>query len=308
MFSKREIQHRGCYLGDRVISIFEYSDYRLFLRDRLRAQKADGRFIKKADGRPITYKSLGEAAGFTSKGFLTQILQGRTNLPERMIGAIAKALDLRKKERDYFALLVRFNQAKRATRRAEWHQRIREGFKTEAKAPGLERFEYYRKWYYSAVRSLLGYFAFRGDYADLARQLEPAITPAQAKRAVGLLERLGLIQRKEDGLYHPSDRGIATGGVSEEAAVSHALIQFQRETMDLAKDALEKAPESEPSASTLTLGLSEAGCKALEEKLRILRRELAEIARSDQGADRVIQVNLHAFPLTRAPRAPAKRP
>jgi uncharacterized protein (TIGR02147 family) len=295
-----------------VISIFEYSDFRLFLRDRLQAQKARGRFIKKAHGRlikkadggPITYKTLGEAAGFTSKGFLTQVLQGRTNLPERMIGAIAKALDLKKKERDYFDLLVRFNQAKRATRRAELHQRILEGFKAETRPPALERFEYYRKWYYSAVRSLLGYFTFRGDYADLAKQFEPAITPAQAKRAVGLLDKLGLIQRKEDGLYHPSDRLIASGGVSEEAAVSHALIQFQRETMDLAKEALESAPGAKRSASTLTLGLSDAGYQTLEEKLRILRLEMAEIARSDKGPDRVIQVNLHAFPLTRAPRAP----
>jgi uncharacterized protein (TIGR02147 family) len=275
-----------------VISIFDYSDYRLFLRDWLQAQKADGH--------PITYEALGEAAGFTSKGFLTQILQGKTNLPERMIGDIAKALDLRKKERDYFDLLVRFNQAKRASQRAELHKRIQEDFKAEAKALALEQFEYYQKWYYSAVRSLLGYYAFSGDYADLAKQLEPAITPAQAKRAVSLLEQLGLIQKKADGLYHPSDRLITSG----EASVSHALIQFQRETMDLAKEALENVPKPKRSASTLTLGLSEAGYKALEEKLRILRKEMVEIAKFDKGIDRVIQVNLHAFPLTRTPRTP----
>jgi len=270
-----------------VISIFDYSDYRLFLRDWLQAQKADGH--------PITYEALGEAAGFTSKGFLTQVLQGKTNLPERMIGDIAKALDLRKKERDYFDLLVRFNQAKRATQRAELHQRIQDGFKADAKALALEQFEYYQKWYYSAIRSLLGYFPFKGDYADLAKQLEPAITPAQAKRAVNLLSELGLIQRKEDGLYHLTDRLITSG----EAFVSHAVIQFQRETMDLAKEALETFPKAKRSGSTLTLGLSEAGYKALEEKLKVLRREMVEIAKFDKDIDRVIQVNLHAFPMTR---------
>jgi uncharacterized protein (TIGR02147 family) len=273
-----------------VVSIFAYSDYRLFLRDWLQEQKAGGH--------PLTYEALGEAAGFSSKGFLTQILQGKTNLPERMIGRISKALDLRKKERDYFDLLVRFNQAKRAAQRAELHRRIQDGFKADVKALALDQFEYYQKWYYSAIRSLLGYYPFRGDYADLARQLEPAITPAQAKRAVALLAELGLIVRKDDGMYHLTDRLITSG----ESFVPHAIIQFQRETMDLAKEALETFPRSKRSGSTLTLGLSEAGYKALEEKLRVLRQEMVEVARFDKEIDRVIQVNLHAFPLTRKPK------
>ncbi|MDB5048061.1 MAG: hypothetical protein JWO30_1132 [Fibrobacteres bacterium] len=273
-----------------MISIFKYSDYRLFLRDWLQAQKAGGR--------PITYEALGEAAGFTSKGFLTQILQGKTNLPERMIGRISKALELKKKERDYFALLVGFNQAKRASERAELHRLIQEGFKADVKALALEQFEYYQKWYYSAIRSLLGYHPFSGDFADLAKQLEPPITTAQAKRAVHLLEELGLILRGEDGQYRLTDRLITSG----ESFVSHAVIQFQRETMDLAKEALETFPKEKRSGSTLTLGLSEAGYKALEEKLKTLRREMVEIARFDKEIDRVIQVNLHAFPLTRKPK------
>lgn len=275
------------YIGIQVISIFAYSDYRLFLRDWLQARKSAGH--------PITYEALGKAAGFTSKGFLTQILQGKSNLPVRMIGEFAKALGLKKNEREYFDLLARFNQAKRARERADLHARILEDFRTEAKALALEQFEYYRKWYYSAVCSLLGYYPFRGDYAALARQLEPAITPAQAKRAIALLERFDLIARGEDGLYRLTDRSIATG----ESSVSHAVIKFQREAMDLAKAALETFPMAKRSASTLTLGLSEAGYKAMEEKLRTLRKDLVNIARSDQGIDRVIQVNLHAFPLSR---------
>jgi uncharacterized protein (TIGR02147 family) len=277
-----------------VISIFAYSDFRLFLRDWLQARKAEGH--------AITYEALGEAAGFTSKGFLTQILQGKSNLPARMIGEFAKALGLKKKERDYFDLLVRFNQAKRARERADLYSRIEADFKAESKPLALEQFEYYRKWYYSAVRSLLGYYPFRGDYVALARQLEPPITPAQAKRAIALLERFGLIARGEDGLYRLTDRLITSG----ESFVSHAVVEFQREAMDLAKEALEAFPKAERSAATLTLGLSEAGYQAVERKLRALRKNLVEIARFDKGIDRVIQVNLHAFPLTRRRKGDAE--
>jgi uncharacterized protein (TIGR02147 family) len=270
-----------------VVSLFDYSDFRLFLKDWLQEQKTQGH--------PMTYEAFGEAVGFTSKGFLTQILQGKTKVPARMIERISAVLELKKKEREYFLLLVQFNQAKNAKQRAELHRRILEEFRVEAKSLALEQFEYYQKWYYSAIRSLLGYYPFRGDFLDLAKQLDPPITPAQAKRAIKLLEETGLILKKEDGFYHLTDRLITTG----ESFTSHAVIQFQREAMDLAKDALENFPKAKRSGSTLTLGLSEDGYKALEEKLRILRQELVEIARFDKGIDRVIQINLHAFPLTR---------
>jgi uncharacterized protein (TIGR02147 family) len=277
-----------------VISIFDYSDYRLFLRDRLQARKAGGD--------PITYETLGTAAGFTSKGFLTQVLQGKTNLPERMLADFSKALGLKKKERDYFVLLVRFNQAKRASQRAEFHGRILEEFKAEVKALALDQFEYYQKWYYSAIRSLLGYHPFNGDFADLARQLEPAVTPAQAKRAVRLLEDLGLIARADDGGYRLTESLIPSG----DAFISHAVIRFQRDAMDLAKESLESFPNDWRSGSTLTLGLSEAGYAALVERLKKLRQDLVEIARLDPDIDRVVQVNLHAFPLTRKPKDAAR--
>jgi uncharacterized protein (TIGR02147 family) len=273
-----------------VISIFSYSDFRLFLKDWLQEQKTLGH--------PMTYEAFGEAVGFTSKGFLTQILQGKTKVPAGMVNRIAEALELKKKEKDYFGLLVQFNQAKSASQRAELHRRILGDFRAEAKSLALEQFEYYQKWYYSAIRSLLGYHPFRGDYAELAKQLDPAITPAQAKRSIKLLDELGLIAKKEDGFYHLTDRLITSG----ESFTSHAVIHFQREAMDLAKEALENFPKSERSGSTLTLGLSEEGYKAMEEKLRILRQELVEIAKFDKGIDRVIQINLHAFPLTRLPK------
>jgi uncharacterized protein (TIGR02147 family) len=273
-----------------VISLFDYSEFRIFLKDWLQEQKALGH--------PMTYEAFGEAVGFTSKGFLTQILQGKTKVPTRMVNRIAEVLKLKKKEKRYFGLLVQFNQAKSAAKMAELHKRILSDFKVEAKSLAMDQFEYYQKWYYSAVRSLLGYYPFGGDFLALGAQLQPAISAAQAKRAVKLLEELGLIHKKDDGFYHLTDRLITSG----ESFLPHALIHFQRDTMDLAKEALENFPESKRSASTLTLGLSENGYQAMLEKLRILRQELTEIARFDKGIDRVIQVNLHAFPLTRLPK------
>lgn len=220
-----------------------------------------------------------------------------------MLEKLVSGLGLNKKEAKYFILLVNFNQAKRASLRSQLHHEIRDEFRAEAKALEMDQFEYYQKWYYSALRSLLGYYPFRGDYLELGKQIEPNISSAQAKRGLMLLEKLGLILMHEDGYYRLTDRHITSG----EDFISHGVIHFQRQTMDLAKLALEKFPRESRSASTLTLGLSQVGYLEMENKIKKLRQELVELAKFDQKIDRVIQVNFHAFPMTIIPKAKKKK-
>jgi uncharacterized protein (TIGR02147 family) len=190
---------------------------------------------------------------------------------------------------------VKFNQANNHAQRNKYYEKIISGFRARIETLDPEKFDFYKKWYYSAIRSLLGYYPFNGDYEKLAKQLNPAITPGQARKAIQLLKRLGLIEQKEDGYYHLKDRMITTGGTVKSVAVTN----FQQETMLLAREALGRFPRNQRNSATLTLGLSEQGYRAVEERLAVLRKDLFEIARFDKGINRVVQVNLHAFPLTR---------
>lgn len=268
-------------------TIFEYSDYHLFLSEYLASRKQDGT--------ALTYDSLARAIGATSKGFITQIVQGKSKIPSDKITKFALALGLKKKERTYFDFLVRFHQAGTHSRKNEIFKKLTAQFKTKIAHLGPDQYEFYDKWYYSAVRSLLGYYPFTGDFAALARQLGPAITPSQARKTIDLLARLSLIEKRQDGCYHVTDRIISAG----EPINAVAIVNFQQETMDLAKMALEKVPKKHRSDSTLTLGLSEAGYRSVAEKIDALRKELLDVARYDTQIDRVVQINLHAFPMTR---------
>ncbi|MBN1577417.1 MAG: TIGR02147 family protein [Chitinispirillaceae bacterium] len=267
--------------------IFEYSNYRLFLHDYL----LDAR----SQGEGLTYEELGRRVGFTSKGFVTQIIQGKSNIPKDKIHKFGQALGLKIKEQDYFDLLVRFDQAKTHKEKNELFKKLVAGFKIRIQHIGPDKYDFYSTWYYSAIRSLLAYYPFTGNYNKLAAQLTPAITPGQAKKAVELLERLSLIVKKEDGFYHLTDRILSTGDTVD----SVALVNFQQATMDLAKEALERFPREQRDSSTLTLGLSAEGYRMAVLKIAALRKELLDIARFDSNIDRVIQVNLHAFPVAK---------
>ena len=88
-----------------MISIFDYTDYRLFLRDFYEA--------KKEQNPAITHRSIAEKVGFKSSGFFTQVLQGKSNISDEMADNFASFCKLKKQERAFFKTMVAFNQARK---------------------------------------------------------------------------------------------------------------------------------------------------------------------------------------------------
>jgi uncharacterized protein (TIGR02147 family) len=106
-----------------------------------------------------------------------------------------------------------------------------------------------------------------------------------------------LVRKNAEGCFEKSDPIITSGYDTRSLAVN----QFIIETLDLAKVALDKLPREERSLSALTLSLPEDGYAMIEEKVKVFRRELLELARNCSDPKRVIQVNFQIFPVTRKP-------
>ena len=68
------------------ISIYDYTDFRKFLRDRYKE--------KKAALKGFTYEYIAAKSGFKSPGYFSQILKGTTRLTDRLIPALAAVFDL----------------------------------------------------------------------------------------------------------------------------------------------------------------------------------------------------------------------
>lgn len=267
-------------------SLYDYADYRKFLKERLQT-------LKRAD-RSFTFTIFAGRVGFKSPGFLTQVLQGKSNLTPDMARRFAAALNLCKSESDFFVNLVASNQARTHEEKSVSTERLLSAKPPKTKQVEKAQFEFYKKWYYSAIRSLLGYYVFDGDYEKLGQQLTPQITAAEAKKAMKLLLKLGLIVQAPDGQIRLQDQLITTGTDHQSVAV----INYQLEAMDLAKLAVKELPREKRSAVTLTLGVSAKGRQLILERITALRKELMDIAAADTDIDRIMQINLHAFPLT----------
>jgi uncharacterized protein (TIGR02147 family) len=270
-----------------MISVFDYTDFRKFLRDRFAEAKACDK--------SFTYRRLAAIAGFKSAGFFTQVLQGTTNLSDTMIPRMARAFDLHKREATYFAWMVRYNQTSSHEDKKYFFVRMAAFKKARVRTVDPESYDFYDKWYYSAIRAILHYHPFDdGDFKSLARMVMPSITPAEARRAVGVLERLGFIARGPEGGFALTDKHITTGLETESVVINNFVIN----TLDIAKDAFYRFAKDKRHFSALTVSVSDEGYKKIVEKCAEFRRTLVEIVKGDRNIDRAYQVNLQVFPLT----------
>jgi uncharacterized protein (TIGR02147 family) len=270
-----------------LIEIFNYLDYREFLSDYYHGKKRED---KKFSQRYFSMK-----LGVKSSGFFSDVLIGRRNLNQKNVIQFCRALELNREESEYFENLVNFNQARALIEKKHWLQRMLSCKKVNTKILNKDEFEYFSKWYYTAIREMLFYKKVRDDHKQIASELIPSLRPGEVKEALDLLERLGMIEKDKDGLFKQRDSLISTGSRIRSVHVAN----FQLQTLQMAISALDAIAPEMRDFSTLTLSVSQEGLKQIKDVLAESRKTIMKIAKNDSNEDRVYQLNFQLFPLTR---------
>jgi uncharacterized protein (TIGR02147 family) len=267
-------------------NIYQYYDYHKFLLDAYEERK-------KTDTR-FSYRFISQKVGIDA-GYLVKVFQGQKNITTQSITSFAELLKLSERQAEYFALLLEFSKARSNDKIKSLFEKLLSYSPVDAKKVDSDKYEFYQKWYYTAVREIIGLKGFSGDYVNLAKSLLPPITLPEAKNAVQLLLRLGFIATKDKTNYNLVSRFITTG----ENWTSLAVRSFQEQTLELAIKALNTIPKSERDISTVTVTLSPEGLTAVREKLKTVRHEIMEIAQKEEAATRAYQLNLQIFPISK---------
>lgn len=268
-------------------SVFGYRDFRLYVRDACE--------VRKRASRAFSLRYVALKVGM-DPGSLSRVIKGQRALDPRNAGPLAKVIGLEGMERDYFETLVLFCQAKSQTEKTQFLEKLLRLSGTKVSTLEERQYEYYKQWYHTAIRELLNFFPFHGDYARLGRMLKPSLSAQDAKRAVELLRTLGLIEGREEEGFRLTEKLITSGPEIRAAVADHQ----QNAMGELALGALKAFKPEERSFSGLTLTLSPKGLENARAKLRVFRKELLELAREDSDVNRVYQMNFQVFPLSRA--------
>lgn len=276
------------------ISVFAYTDYRKYLSDFYKAQKCASK--------AFSYRYFAKRAGINSVGLYKDVVEGRQNLGRALIMKFSAAIGHTRKEADYFENMVFFNEAKSAKERKLFFDRMISSQGSLSRVIDVTRYEFYQKWYYSAVRALVSIGRFRYDdksFRRIASILNPKIRPEQAKKAVEVLKKLNFISEDTEGFFVIADSLITTGILRPDKNITILnVINYQKEITALANDALDSFGVENVNLSTLTLGISDTIKALIKEELAAARNKISLLAEKDPSPDRVFQLNMQFFPLS----------
>jgi len=272
-------------------SIWEYTDYRLWLTEHFR--------VNKILNPRYSYGVLARKAGFLARDFLLRVMRGDRQLGEESAQRLAQSLNLDRRERAYFLSLVDYNQARKADQREIAWGKLQHALaqSRDASAPRLLtdiHREVLGSWHHLAIRSWLEMNPDPGDWELLGKRLRPNRSAAVVRRSVQLLEKGCLVEKRPDGLWHATEKSIATSP----EVTRPAMRRFHHDCLGLAQTSLEDVPANQRNITGLTLGISERGYRLVCERIASLHKEVMQLAEIDADADRIYQLTLALFPLT----------
>lgn len=268
--------------------IFDYLDYRAFLKDMFN--------YKKQKNHHFSYRAFAGRAGFSSPNFLKLVVTGQRNLSNESIGKIAKGFGLKKQERDFFENMVFMNQASKHDEKNYYYTKMMSanGYLKSHKID-VSSYTYFSKWYYPAIREIAIFGNRKSTPKEMAKLLNPNITPREVENALNLLVELELLRKDKDGFWEQVDKVVSTGPEVKSLVISN----YHKEMIKLGMEALERHPTDKRDISSVTLSVKKEKITEIKKRIIAFRKELLKFACEDDNSDQVIQINIQAFPLTK---------
>ena len=267
-------------------SIFEYRNYREYIRDFYESRKRCSAF---------TWREFAKLAGFSSSGFLKLVCDGKTRLSKVAVEKVLPAMKLSGVQADFFRQMVMFCDSPRPeVRQAAFQQMMSIAQENRVEFLEAKSFEYFSSWANPALRELAPIMK-GATPLEMGHALVPAISAAEARESLELQESLGLLKKDECGNYHQTSEGVS----STREVVSATVVNMQKQYAQLAAEALERYTRDFRHISGMTMGVDRRAYERIAAALDEFRKKVAEILSDVNEYDRVYRLNLQLFPLSK---------
>ena len=271
-------------------NIYNFADYRDFLKDRYRQ-------LKDVDP-AFSFRNFSKEAGFGSPNYLKLVMDGKRNLSDEAIAKFAKGLRLDTHESEFFRYMVLANQCSN-TQQAQVYEAklcyLKELFKVKEVIPEL--YEYYHDWYHSAIREMIKKGSVQNDAQQIAMSMVPNITVEEATKSINLLKQLGFIAQNLDGSLEAIEttQKLDTTGTEMGQKIHHEQMAA------LAAQSLYTQSADNIEFESLTVSLPAHKVEELKTKIQDLIQSIA--GGSNASNANVYQLNIQLFALTKATEA-----
>jgi len=145
---------------------FQYFDFRLWFREAL------------VD---YSYSQVIGKLGLKSKGHITQILQGKKNVPLPLAEKIADFYSLQGRSRLFLLALIEFTQANSHENKKLCLDRMTSLQSDDGRTLLPSHYDLCKQWYYPVIRELIRIVPIVDDYDIIANMVSPPITERAAE-------------------------------------------------------------------------------------------------------------------------------
>lgn len=264
-------------------NIFDYLDYRGFLRDNIA-------FLQ-AKNKKYSQRWLAKKAGLKSPQLISMILSGQRSLSASNAQLLSYAMGLSERAEEFFLLLVDLAHLENSEKQMELVAKIETHFKNGIfKEIPDQGFEYLRKWYYPALRELVTLKNFQDKPEAISALLGIGI--ADAKDARTLLLELGFLHKKNGKLERREPSLHAPDFIQPIVMANYHLQMLEKSFNALS------LPREHRYFDNLTFGVPKKLLPEIRELMRRWIRELDILVESYPQKDEVYQLNLQLFSLT----------
>jgi uncharacterized protein (TIGR02147 family) len=267
-------------------NIFQYHDYRVFLKDWLA--------YRKVSQSGFSLRVLAKQAGLAS-GYLPMVLGDKRPLSGAAMAKLVPFLGLNASEQSFFENMVTLGTTESHEARLNALERMKrfQEFKKQNR-DDTEAYEYLTHWYYVAIREMAAMKDFQFDAEWVQKKLRFAITLKEIKDALEFLKESGYIEVRSDGTVTPPKKPLnCSGGVYR-----LALGKFHREIFALAARSIEKTPSEERNIQGHTFALRDEDLDEAKEIVEEALRKIRKLGESEVKGESVYHMEIALFPLT----------
>lgn len=271
-----------------MVSVFTYTNYRHFLRDKFLEEKKQKR--------GFSYRSFNRKAGVSSSSFLKLIIDGKRNLSLDGVGKIAKAFVLTESESTYFLNLVLFNQAKNEDEKNLYFKKMAHHYHDQKiKILKPEQSFIFSKWYYFPILESIRIKADKRMVKDehwVKKNITPTLGLQEIKTALKRMVQSGLLKRTSSG-YVRAETFLS----STEEMVSSHFQNFYGSYCDQAKKALQEKNVSSNSFSVLSIAVSKKAYEMAKEEMLKFTKQLHVLLEDKSLGEKemVAHINMQLF-------------
>lgn len=270
------------------LPVEKYLGYKEYLADiftKIREAKSD-----------YIFKDFAQQLGYSRENnTIRLVIRGSRILNNKKAEPVANALGLTGKSKQYFILLVQFNNEKVPNAREELFKKLLDIRKKKAKTLTEDQLEYFSSWFNPVIREMMSLSAIDTSPESIQNSLSFSLRLGEIKKSIELLEKIGAIKfDKKNNRYRPSRETIET----EQDLENMSIIRYHQKMIEMGKESITQVDPDQRSINGLTLCIPEELIPTMKEKIDKLLDEFVELE-EDKESSRIYQVNVQLFPFSK---------